>query len=90
MTAKSINKVWEFECTLQNGKELKSWFYSDSKEDATKRITDYLKGNLKSLIEINDPLEIDKKQKEKEEIRKILDEKKQKEHDLYLKKNDFS
>ena len=35
-------QAWKFECVLSNNIKINSWFYSDSKEDATKRIVEYL------------------------------------------------
>jgi hypothetical protein len=41
MNDSSVNKAWEFECVLESGKEIKSWFYSDTKEDASNRVKNF-------------------------------------------------
>jgi hypothetical protein len=58
----SVNHAWEFDCVLENGIRLKSWFYSDTEHDATNRIKEYLGARLVSIKEIDDPLDIKKKQ----------------------------
>jgi len=56
MTHKHINSTWGFECVLPTGITVQSWFYADSKEDAVRRITEYMGAKLKSLKEIENPL----------------------------------
>jgi hypothetical protein len=70
------NHTWQFECILESGKRLKSWFYADTEQDATRRITEYMGAKLISLEEIDDPLELRKKEQEKLKIREELDKKK--------------
>ena len=79
MNDSSVNKAWEFECVLESGKEIKSWFYSDTKEDATHRIKQWFVAKLISLKEIDDPLEIRKKQVETDKIREVLAKKRNEE-----------
>ena len=73
----TMGHAWQFECVLENGRKLKSWFYSDTEQDATRRIKDYLGAKLISLKEIDDPLEIAKKQAERDKIKEAMDKKKQ-------------
>ena len=73
----TMGHAWQFECVLESGLKLKSWFYSDTEHDATRRIKDYLGAKLISLKEINDPLEIAKKQAERDKIKEAMDKKKQ-------------
>ncbi len=73
----SMGHAWQFECVLPNDTKLKSWFYSDSRQDATRRITDYLGAKLISLQEIDDPLQIHNKQLESDKMKAALDKKKQ-------------
>jgi hypothetical protein len=49
-------QAWKFECVLSNNIKINSWFYSDSKEDATKRIVEYLGAKLINLSQIDNPL----------------------------------
>ncbi len=77
------NHTWQFECVLSNGAKIKSWFYSDSREDATRRVTEYLGAKLISLKEIDDPLELRKKEQDKAKIKAELDNKKK--HNLESK-----
>ena len=79
MSDSSVNKAWEFKCVLESGKEIKSWFYSDTKEDATHRINQWFVAKLISLKEIDDPLEIRKKQVESDKIREALAKKRNEE-----------
>ena len=72
----TMGHAWQFECVLENGIKLKSWFYSDTEQDATRRIKDYLGAKLISLKEIDDPLEIDKKQAERDKIKEAIEKKK--------------
>ena len=72
----TMGHAWQFECVLEDGIKLKSWFYSDSEQDATRRITDYLGAKLISLKEIDDPLDIAKKQAERDKIKEAIDKKK--------------
>jgi hypothetical protein len=81
MNDSSVNKAWEFECVLESGQELKSWFYSDTEQDATNRIKEYMGARLVSIKEINDPLDIKKKQLEQDKIRDTLAKKKQEEYE---------
>ena len=87
MNDSSVNKAWEFECILENGEELKSWFYSDTKQDATNRIKNYMCAKLISIKEINDPLEIRKKQAESDKIRDALAKKRNEEFQVRQKLN---
>ena len=73
----TMGHAWQFECVLESGRKLKSWFYSDTEQDATRRIKDYFGAKLISLKEIQDPLEIAKKQAERDKIKEALDKKKQ-------------
>ena len=73
----TMGPAWQFECVLESGRKLKSWFYSDTEQDATRRIKDYFGAKLISLKEIQDPLEIAKKQAERDKIKEALDKKKQ-------------
>lgn len=88
MPVKNINKAWEFDCTLQDGNNLKSWFYSDTEQDAKNRITDYLGAKLKSIKEIDDPLEVNKKQIQADKRKDALLKKREKEHEEYLKQKE--
>ena len=72
----TMGHAWQFECVLEDGRKLKSWFYSDTEQDATRRIKDYLRAKLISLKEIDDPLEIAKKQAEKDKIKEAIEKKK--------------
>jgi len=87
MNDSSVNKAWEFECVLESGKELKSWFYSNTKEDATHRIKQWFVAKLISLKEIDDPLEIRKKQVESDKIREVLTKKRNEEFQARQKLN---
>ena len=82
MNDSSVNKAWEFECVLESGQKLKSWFYSNTKEDATHRIKQWFVAKLISLKEIDDPLEIRKKQVESDKIREALAKKRQEEFEI--------
>lgn len=77
----SVNHAWQFECVLENGIELKSWFYSDTEQDASNRIKEYLGARLVSIKEIDDPLDIKKKQIEQDKIRDALAKKRQEEYE---------
>lgn len=77
----SVNHAWEFDCVLENGIRLKSWFYSDTEQDATNRIKEYLGARLVSIKEIDDPLDIKKKQIEQDKIRDTLAKKRQEEYE---------
>ena len=79
MSDSSVNKAWEFKCVLESGKEIKSWFYSDTKEDATHRIKQWFVAKLISLKEIDDPLDIANKQAEIDKIKEAKDKKKREE-----------
>ena len=81
MSDSSMNKAWEFECVLESGKKLKSWFYSDTEQDASNRIKEYIGARLISIKEIDDPLEIKKKQIEQDKIRDALAKKRQEEYE---------
>ena len=72
----TMGHAWQFECVLEDGSKLKSWFYSDTEQDATRRIKDYLGAKLISLKEIDDPLEIAKKQAERDKIKEAIEKKK--------------
>ena len=87
MNDSSVNKAWEFECVLESGKELKSWFYSDTKQDASNRVKNFIGAKLISIKEINDPLEIRKKQAESDKIRDALGKKRQEEFEDRQKLN---
>lgn len=73
----TMGHAWQFECVLENGRKLKSWFYSDTEQDATRRIKDFFGAKLISLKEIDDPLETAKKQAERDKIKEAMDKKKQ-------------
>jgi hypothetical protein len=88
MNDSSVNKAWEFECVLESGKELKSWFYSDTKQDASNRVKNFMGAKLISIKEIDDPLDIKKKQLEQEKIREELAKKKQEEYLASFIKNE--
>ena len=75
----TMRHAWQFECVLTNGIKLKSWFYSDTEQDATRRIKDYLGAKLISLKEIDDPLDMAKKQAETDKIKEAMDKKKREE-----------
>jgi len=77
----NVNHAWEFDCVLENGTKLKSWFYSDTEQDATDRVTEYMGAKLISIKEIDDPLDIKKKQMEQDKIREALAKKKQEEQE---------
>ena len=81
MNNSSVNHAWQFNCILENGTELKSWFYADTEQDATNRIKEYMGARLISIKEIDDPLEIKKKQIEQDKIRDSLAKKKQEEYE---------
>jgi hypothetical protein len=87
MNDSSVNKAWEFECVLESGKELKSWFYSDTKQDAVNRIKNFMGAKLISIKEIDDPLEIRKKQAESDKIRDAIAKKRQEEFEDRQKLN---
>ena len=76
-----MSYAWQFECVLEDGKKLKSWFYADTEQDAIKRIKEYMNAKLISIKEIDDPLDIKKKQLEQDKIREALAKKKQEEYD---------
>ncbi len=70
MTHKRINAAWSFECVLPTGVKLKSWFYSDTEEDAVKRITEYMGAKLIKIKQIDNPLQdITKKIVDKDPIK---------------------
>jgi len=51
-----LNKAWEFEIILnESKKQIKSWFYSDTEEDARERIENYMNAKIISLKEIPKP-----------------------------------
>ena len=77
----SVNHAWEFNCVLENGTELKSWFYSDTEQDASNRIKEYMGARLISIKQIDDPLDIKKKQIEQDKIRDALAKKRQEEYE---------
>ena len=79
MTVNHVNHAWAFDCILDNGKKISSWFYADTEQDATNRIKEYMGAKLISLKEIDDPLEIHKKQAESDKIRDALAKKRQEE-----------
>jgi len=83
-----MNKAWEFECVLESGKQLKSWFYSDTEKDASNRIKNFMRAKLISIKEIDDPLEISKKQIQSDKIREILKKKREIEQREYLKQKE--
>jgi len=77
----SVNHAWQFDCVLENGTKLKSWFYADTEQDASNRIKEYLGARLVSIKEIDDPLDIKKKQIEQDKIRDTLAKKRQEEYE---------
>jgi hypothetical protein len=77
----SVNYAWQFDCVLENGIKLKSWFYADTEQDASNRIKEYLGARLVSIKEIDDPLDIKKKQIEQDKIRDTLAKKRQEEYE---------
>ena len=79
----TMGHAWQNECVLESGSKLKSWFYSDTEHDATRRIKDYLGAKLISLKEIADPLDMANKQAEIDKIKEGKD--KQKRQDLVQK-----
>jgi len=79
MSVTSYAHAWQFECVLEDGKKLKSWFYADTEQDAIKRIKEYMGAQLISIKEIDDPLDIKKKQLEQDKIRDALAKKRQEE-----------
>jgi len=81
MNDSSVNKAWEFECVLESGQELKSWFYSDTKQDASNRVKNFMGAKLISIKEIDDPLDIKKKQIEQDKIRDALAKTRQEEYE---------
>ena len=81
MTNSSVNHAWQFECVLEDGKKLKSWFYADTEQDATHRIKEYMGAKLVSIREIDDPLDIKNKQIEQDKIRDALSKKRQEEYE---------
>lgn len=84
----TMNKAWEFECVLENGKELKSWFYSDTEQDASNRVKNFMSAKLISIKEIDDPLEVDKRQIKADKIRSVLQKKREIEQQEYLKQKE--
>ena len=82
MSRSSVNHAWEFDCVLENGTELKSWFYADTEQDASNRVKEYMDAQLVSIKEIDDPLEIKKKQIEQDKIRDALAKKRQEEFEI--------
>ena len=51
-----LNKAWEFEIIFnESKKQIKSWFYSDTEEDARNRIENYMNAKIISLKEIPKP-----------------------------------
>jgi len=88
MSVTSYNHAWQFECVLEDGKKLKSWFYADTEQDAIRRIKEYLGAKLVSIREIDDPLNVKKKQLEQEKIRAALAKKKQEEYIASFIKNE--
>jgi hypothetical protein len=66
---------------LENGIKLKSWFYADTEQDASNRIKEYLGARLVSIKEIDDPLDIKKRQIEQDKIRDALAKKRQEEYE---------
>jgi hypothetical protein len=81
MNNSSVNHAWQFDCVLENGIKLKSWFYADTEQDASNRIKEYLGARLVSIKEIDDPLDIKKKQIEQDKIRDALAKKRQEEYE---------
>jgi hypothetical protein len=82
MSRSSVNHAWEFDCVLENGIKLKSWFYADTEQDASDRVKEYMGARLISIKEIDDPLEIKKKQIEQDKIRDALAKKRQEEYEV--------
>ena len=82
MSRSSVNHAWEFDCVLENGIKLKSWFYADTEQDASNRIKEYMGARLVSIKEIDDPLDIKKKQIEQDKIRDALAKKRQEEFEI--------
>ena len=82
MSRSSVNHAWEFNCILENGIKLKSWFYADTEQDASNRVKEYMDAQLVSIKEIDDPLEIKKKQIEQDKIRDALAKKRQEEFEI--------
>jgi hypothetical protein len=82
MTTGHVNHTWEFECILENGKRLKTWFYADTEQDATRRITEYMGAKLISIKEIDDPLELRKKEQEKLKIKQEIERKKHEDREM--------
>ncbi len=72
----TMGHAWQFECVLESGIKLKSWFYSDTEHDATRRIKEYFGAKLISLKEIDDPLDLANKQAERDKIKEVMDKKK--------------
>ncbi len=57
MVKNRLNKAWEWEIEFnETKKKIKSWFYSDTLEDAKKRLEEYMNSKVISLKEIEDPL----------------------------------
>ena len=81
MNNSSVNHAWQFDCVLENGIKLKSWFYADTEQDASNRIKEYLGARLVSIKEIDDPLDIKKRQIEQDKIRDALAKKRQEEYE---------
>jgi len=79
MNKSSVNHAWEFNCVLEDDTKLKSWFYADTEEDASNRVKEYMDAQLISIKEIDDPLEIKKKQIEQDKIRDALEKKRHEE-----------
>jgi hypothetical protein len=77
----SVNHAWQFDCVLENGIKLKSWFYADTEQDASNRIKEYIGARLVSIKEIEDPLDIKKKQIEQDKIRDALAKTRQEEYE---------
>lgn len=88
MPVNNINRAWKFDCVLEDGKKLNSWFYADTEQDAKQRITKYMGAKLVSIKEIDDPLETRKREVESEKTREVLAKKRLKEHDEYLKQKE--
>jgi len=89
MNDSCVNHAWEFNCVLENGDELKSWFYADTKQDASNRIKEYMGARLISIKEIDDPLDIKKKQAEQDKIREALAKKRHEEFEARQKLNNL-
>ena len=77
----SVNHAWQFDCVLEDGTKLKSWFYADTEQDASNRIKEYMGAKLISIKEIDDPLDIKKKQLKQDKIRDALAKKRQEEYE---------